>query len=230
MQICPLCNSADNRRGIENPTRPNELHNTGVVSYMYWICNKCGLQYQQDRLPADYYKKDYRKNLPGNCEFVRDANINNEHRRAIEIDKLLVLWGVVPASVLDVGSSTGELLRLLNQKYGCEVQGVEPSDAFREYANQQGTKTVAKIEDGIWDLVTCAHVLEHQERPLEFLAEVKQRVGRYLFIEVPFLMPNFAHTLMFTFESLERMLEKAGFRVLHKDVDQRVRVLCEPGL
>jgi SAM-dependent methyltransferase len=205
------------------------MQNTGIESYVYLVCNKCGLNFREDRLPSDYYRASYRKNLPTNCESVREGNLYNEQRRAIEIDKLLVLWEVVPASVLDVGSSTGELLRYMQQKYGCEVQGVEPSDAFRAYANEHDIKTVAKIEDGSWDLVTCAHVLEHQEQPLEFLAEVKQRIGRFLFIEVPFLIPNYSHALMFTFETLERMLIKAGFRVLFKAVDQRVRVLCAPG-
>jgi SAM-dependent methyltransferase len=229
---CPGCGSVETYFSTECPTRPIEAQNTGLTSFVYLACANCGLVFQKNHLPADYYKADYRRNLPAASEFVTEGNVRGEYKRAVGVDKFLTFWGVVSNTVLDVGSSTGELLRHMQRKYGSWVEGIEVSDAFREYANEEGIKTLASLEEetGVYGLVTVVHVLEHQEKPMEFLAEIEKHVGQYLYIEVPFLQPFLPHALMFTLDSLVGLMERAGFKVLHKEhgEDNNLRVLCAP--
>ena len=231
MNNCPMCKNTDLNFSCECPTREFERVYSGRASVIYLGCKNCGLAFQQDPVPDSYYKADYRKNLPANSETVRDGNVRGELKRAMRVENFL---GEMSAtSCLDVGSSTGELLRYFQKIYGCQVQGIEPSDAFREYTNLQGTPTAERIEEiiDVFYLVTCVHVLEHIAEPMPFLSEIKRRVGRYLYLEVPFLSPNLPHFLLFTLDSLEKMVEMAGFMILHKEHnpgDNCLRILCAP--
>jgi SAM-dependent methyltransferase len=231
---CPACGSADTRFSCEVPVRPFEKEGTGIESITYLWCGDCSLAFHTSPMIDTYYQEAYRRNLPAHCEAVREGNVRGEHKRAAKMDEHLMLWGVVPKTVLDVGSATGELLRYMQQKYSCWVVGVEPSDAFREYANQHDTRTLANITeiDRKFELVTCVHVLEHIADPMPFLASIKEKVERYLYLEVPFLSPKLPHALMFTLDSLVGLMERAGFKVVHKelsDKDNNARVLCAPG-
>lgn len=231
MNNCPMCESTDLYFSCECPTRPFEREGTGIETITYLGCKNCGLAFQIEPVPENYYKNAYRTNLPAHCETVRDGNIRGELKRAMRVEYFLGEMNV--SSCLDIGSSTGELLRYFQKILGCQVQGIEPSDAFREYANFQGTPTAERIEEiiDVFYLVTCVHVLEHIVNPMPFLAEIKKRVGKFLYLEVPFLSPKLPHFLLFTLDSLEKMVEAAGFTILQKEHnpgDNCLRVLCAP--
>lgn len=144
-------------------------------------------------------------------------------------------------SVLDVGCATGTFLARAARR-GWQGNGVEIADWARERVEAElGVPVAASLADlpeGVtYDVVTLHHVLEHIHEPVNFLAdEIRPRVGKRLLIEVP----NFAslgsrvhgpkwrdlrpdqHVLHFTPDTVGRLVEQAGFKVL------RVYTLEEP--
>ena len=137
------------------------------------------------------------------------------------------------STVLDVGCSNGVFLDLFN---GNETWGVEPSDS-REAAKMKGHKILkttfekAELPKNYFDLVIMNHVLEHLDNPAVVLAKACKllKPNAILFVDVPnigglgskilgkhwpYLLPK-EHKHQFTKESLTKLLEENGFKVLH---------------
>ena len=157
---CPLC-------GNSNDIKEHVAYQTGAI---YFIRCVCGMMYQRHYFTSEnlseYYKTDYRSSVPPYEESVSEKNILGEIKSSIRY--MQFVSGVVPKRHLDIGSSTGAFLKLMQHAHECESIGVEPGDIFREYSIDNGTKTVADISEivGKYDLITMAHVLEHITKPL----------------------------------------------------------------
>lgn len=105
--------------------------------------------------------------------------------------------------LLDVGAGKGEFLREAREA-GYEVEGVEPSADFCEFAAHRyglrvhhgvlGLGEAPAIRERSFDVVTLNHVLEHVARPLDLLDLLRhyQRSGGVLFVEVPNVDANLA--------------------------------------
>lgn len=149
-----------------------------------------------------------------------------------------------PGRILDVGSCGGFLLRYFRDK-GWDILGVEPSDQAARWSRQRyGVPVIQKLFEqvdhddlGTFDAIHMAFVLEHVRRPREILARAHEllRPGGCLCVEVPndfnplqeavvrglgkdrwwVTLPD--HLNYFTFESLERTLEAAGFEPVRRD-------------
>ena len=141
-----------------------------------------------------------------------------------------------PQRVLDVGSSTGLFLNEM-QKAGWQALGVEPTPSAARYARdrfgleiQECMLEEADLEAGSFKLITFWDVLEHVFSPRDTLVrshELLQTDG-LLAINIP----NYAspergifgrhwsgydpprHLYVFPHDSLEKMLEGAGFEVM----------------
>ncbi len=139
-----------------------------------------------------------------------------------------------PGRALEVGCSTGILLDLLKKK-GWEVYGAEPSGAAkiakkRGIEVRQQTFEKADIPRNSFDLIIFNHTLEHMEDPLLVLKKaygLLKKNGR-VFIDVPnfnslsavilgknwpYILPD-EHIFHFTHQTLSKLLEKSGFRVV----------------
>ena len=102
--------------------------------------------------------------------------------------------------------------------------GVEPGDAYREYAQSRGATVVSRLEalnGQRFDLVTMAHVLEHLPNPVQYLVDLrKERLapGGNLLIEVPNLYGHqsleLSHAVAFSRGTLTETLFQAGFEVV----------------
>ena len=134
--------------------------------------------------------------------------------------------------VLEIGSSTGYFLEDL-RGYVRSVTGIEPSEAYRDFANTRGIETIASLDDlgaENFDVITIYYVLEHLRDPVGYLAALKSRLnsdGRIL-IEVPnvddvllsrYGIPSFApfywqkvHYYVFSRLTLVDVLSRAGFQ------------------
>ncbi len=124
------------------------------------------------------------------------------YRREIDMaqrSSLSVLASLVPAGarVLDLGTGSGALGRLLRTQRGCSVDGVTISEAEREAARdgydrierldleQPGWE--ARFAPGDYDCIVCADVLEHLREP-ERVLQACQRLLRpdgWLLASVP---------------------------------------------
>ncbi len=91
--------------------------------------------------------------------------------------------------VLEIGSSTGYFLDDLRGGVK-SVTGVEPSDAYRAFAESRGIETVRDIGDlgtRSFDVIALYYVLEHMRDPIDYLHQMQSHLkpGGRLLLEVP---------------------------------------------
>jgi 2-polyprenyl-3-methyl-5-hydroxy-6-metoxy-1,4-benzoquinol methylase len=128
---------------------------------------------------------------------------------------------------LDIGSSTGALLKTFKDKYRCESIGIEPGEKYRKYSNDSGILTYTDIQalqrehPAPFDLLSMMHVLEHLRNPIDDLIDLRKNLlspDAYLLVEVPNLYEHqaleTAHLYAFSPRTLRYVLERAGFRIL----------------
>jgi len=141
--------------------------------------------------------------------------------------------------IVEVGSGFGYLLRSFKDD-GWEVLGVDPWRELPAHTQEvHGIETIpktlddAKLPDASADVVVMLHVIEHLPDPVATLREIHRvlKPGGHMVIETPrydTLMFKLlrhrersvkcdGHTYFFTFDTLRRTYEKAGF----SEVDTR---------
>lgn len=138
------------------------------------------------------------------------------------------------ARVLDVGCGSGEFLALCKAR-GCETLGIDPGQAYVEYAREAygvDARHVAWSEldapDGAFDVINCFHVLEHLPNPTAAVQQFARWLtpdGRLL-LAVPDMRPSakpsferfhFAHVHGFIPETLSAVAAKADLVVVDDD-------------
>lgn len=134
--------------------------------------------------------------------------------------------------MLEVGSSTGFFLDDVGGSVS-SVTGIEPHEAYREYASKRGIETVRLVQDlgdQCFDVITMFYVLEHLRDPVRYLTDLRShlRDGGRLLIEVPnvedvllsrYAIPAFppfywqkAHYHYYSRKTLRDVLARAGYR------------------
>jgi 2-polyprenyl-3-methyl-5-hydroxy-6-metoxy-1,4-benzoquinol methylase len=210
----------------------------------YLICKRCGLVFQSPRLSQEdldaFYASQYRSFVQGSEEPI-EKDLKIQHARAQHL--LDFTNGKVPrvSTCLDIGSSTGILLKKLKEAYHCEVMGIEPGNAYRTFSRKLGVPATESLEaleqewQGTFDLITMAHTLEHFPDPVSILKALIERwlsPQGYLLVEVPNLYGHqtleLAHLTAFTSTTLKRVLQKAGFRILEVRTHGKPRSLLIP--
>jgi hypothetical protein len=119
------------------------------------------------------------------------------------------------------------LLEAFARTYGCQAVGVEPGDAYREYAAGRGLAVYPSLDElqeageGRFDLISLAHVLEHIANPVQYLAGLRQNwlaEQGSLLVEVPNLYCHdsfeVAHLVAYSPHSLAQTLQEAGFEIV----------------
>lgn len=135
--------------------------------------------------------------------------------------------------ILDFGCGGGGMLRSL-MPTNPMVYGVELEDCMRDMLNANGIVCKSDINeytDTEFDVITMFHVIEHLTEPYQILSDIKRKLkhGGQLIIETPNgddaliqlyqceAFKNFTywgcHVFLYTSESLEFLLKKAGFSI-----------------
>lgn len=164
------------------------------------------------------------------------------------VERLVSTYGFAGQSIVDIGCGRGDLLKMLVRRAGGRGFGFDPSypnaaQASREQdldivAEHFGAEQARRIGPA---LICCRHVLEHIDRPIEFLHSLRAAAmaggGRSIFY---FEVPNgthlyrtagvwdvlYEHVSYFCAASLRVALEKSGFRVLNLYADFGDQFLC----
>jgi SAM-dependent methyltransferase len=219
---CPLCGSEKNHL-----FDLREFHGQKVVNR---ICNACGLVFQSPRMDeaetASFYADEYRLLNEGSAGPTA-RNMSVQHARAEALAGFIGPFIYQLSRHLDVGCSTGILLEQFNGIYGCQPVGIEPGEAHRSQAQNDGLTVYASMEDlekaseARFDLVSMSHVLEHLPEPVEYLTRLREsRLAPegLLLLEVPNLYAHdsfeVAHLLAFSEHTLREVLRRSGFTVV----------------
>ena len=125
----------------------------------------------------------------------KDTDINSFH---IELIKENV-YTSQPKSVLDVGCGTGYLLELLDQKLeNCNLLGIDfSSPSYTQDYDRNEVRFISgdikenlkSLESNSFDLVICAHVLEHLSNPQEIIIEMRRICKKRLILICPLEKP-----------------------------------------
>jgi 2-polyprenyl-3-methyl-5-hydroxy-6-metoxy-1,4-benzoquinol methylase len=222
VEYCPLCGNKQHR--FFETLQDNE----NALTYM--LCDNCGLVFQSPRMSddelKDFYQSEYRRLVQEDVG-PTEKDLRVQAGRARNLLKFLHKRLESVQSHLDIGSSAGTLLEVIQKGYNCTSVGVEPGEAYRTFSQERGWEVVGDLDDmddrysKHFDLVTMAHVLEHLPDPLDYLCSLRERwmvPGGHLLIEVPNLYGHTAlelsHLAAYTTMTLRRLLNRAGYRMV----------------
>lgn len=231
--VCPVCGRQD-----FSPVLTAESMDQ-IVSTPFTVvrCNGCGLMMTSPRPTADAIGAFYESGFYEQGEnLVKRSLINPVMKGLHELRLRQVTRRMPGGKILDVGCGKGKFLQVA-ARHGWEAWGIEPSQRSLSYAqDRSGMKIVggrfedADLPDGYFDVVTMWHTLEHFYHPDETLKNVrgKLRDGGLLIIRVPngaswdfslgrakwFHLDVPRHLYHFSPDSLGRLIEQAGFRVI----------------
>jgi len=162
---------------------------------------------------------------------------NESHFKNIFMTRFAIARRYVkkPGKVLDIGASTGVMLDIFKEDKW-ETWGIEPSESAK-VASEKGHKILrtlfenAKLPDNYFDLVIMNHTLEHLDNPVLVLTKIHKILNKdgILLIDVPnagglgskILGDKWPYRLseehksQFTKESLRKVFEETGFKVIY---------------
>jgi len=244
---CAVCGSCDSSPLYEVAYKEGKIKKV--------ICNRCSLVYNQVRLTQEELTQnvysDY-LNYKHKIDSV-EAYKKREHEPSLALQSALSF--IEPhitshSHVLEVGCSYGNLLKLIREKTGAEIQGLEITPLSIKIAREQNQ---VPIFDGFlsafeqthvekkYDMVILRHVLEHLHEVHEELQRMRRilKDGGFLFIEAPNIaVPEHAsferliieHVYDFSPWSVTLILLRNGFKVVRLEVDKRkrIKVLATP--
>ena len=191
LNACPVCEHTEFKEFIA-------LKDWMITKEEFTIvkCSSCGFHFTNP-IPAEsiignYYKsEEYVSHSSSNKGIIN--RVYSIVRNYTLKQKVKLLSNYTKGnSLLDIGAGTGHFLNLA-QAQGYEIQGLEPDEDARSFANQQFNlsleklDTLTSISSDSKDLITMWHVLEHVYHLKRDLSEIVRvlKTGGYLFIAVP---------------------------------------------
>jgi 2-polyprenyl-3-methyl-5-hydroxy-6-metoxy-1,4-benzoquinol methylase len=234
---CPLCGGTESRLFDRREFRKQPVINR--------ICSACGLVFQSPRLAESelegFYENEYRRIYQGE-EGPTTGDLAVQEKRASGLLAFVQAQGLfrpesaekpvlnsagLAARHLDIGCSSGLLLKRFEAALGTRPVGVEPGTAYREHARQQGLTVYASLHDLYeaqerpFDLVSLIHVLEHLPDPAVHLVQLRETIlaaNGILLLEVPNLYAHdsfeVAHLVSYSPHTLSQVVQRAGFEIL----------------
>ncbi len=223
-----------------------------MTAYDVVCCRTCGFIYA-DKIPGQEEFNQYYENM-SKYEFnYRHGLLPEDYAHHFQkiVDFLIPHLINKSRRILDIGCSTGGLLSVLKSAGYTNVFGIDPSSSCVAAAKElyQVSASVHNISNYVpekkFDVVVLCAVLEHLvdfEGSLQkirallnddglFVVEVPdiERFGQ--FVAAPFQQFSVEHINYFSRNSLERMLNKYGFRVCEMKQNQsKLNMVVEPDI
>jgi len=233
--VAPVCRLCGSRESVFVSRTVSDAPDSSVYE-----CSGCGVVYvhpiMTDEEEAAFYAREFeeymaRRSGPGwKSPEAHFQSYGTEAERRLP---LVMPYLRASDAVLEIGSSTGYFLDAV-RPHVASVAGVEPSEAYRQYARSRGIETVETLEqygDRTFDVIAMYYVVEHLRDPIGYAAGLRRHLkpGGRLLIEVPnvrdallslYKLPAFsafywqrAHYHNFSPVTLGGVLTRAGYRV-----------------
>ena len=235
---CVVCGAGNLEIVIEIPSVPthcNVLWNThaeainasrGDIRLVF--CSTCGHVFNavfQPELMS--YTQTYENSLHFSPRFQRYAEAL--------ASRLVEKYNLRKKDIIEIGCGQGDFLTLLCQLGQNRGVGFDPSYISKVKVNALDDhitfiQDFYSMEDAALpaNLITCRHVLEHIQYPVEFLTTIRQIIGHRLDIVTFFEVPNalftlrdlaiwdiiYEHCSYFSLNSLEQLFTRCGFKVI----------------
>jgi 2-polyprenyl-3-methyl-5-hydroxy-6-metoxy-1,4-benzoquinol methylase len=198
------------------------------------ICKKCGLVYQNPRPTAETLQLEYTSsNYHARYKGVKSPNSTRAKTEYYHcnyyVDFLSKYCDLSNCgTVLDVGCSTGGLLRRMTE-LGWKALGIEPSHNYAEFAKTvygleviEGLLENTELPHSTFDVIITTHLLEHLYNPLDSLRQLHSSLkdNGLLLISTPNVLKpsgwyydlfHDVHLFLFSPNTLRMMLSIAGF-------------------
>ncbi|MFN8413199.1 MAG: class I SAM-dependent methyltransferase [Anaerolineales bacterium] len=230
--VCRICGSVDSKL--------IGSHVSDAPESSEYQCQQCGIVYlypiMSEKEEADFYRAEFEKYMAGRSGAGWKSP--QAHFRSYQPEGERRLPLVRPFlkqndDVLEIGSSTAYFLDDLRGYVG-SVTGVEPSEAYREYANGLGLQTyesLGELTGRSFDVIFLYYVLEHLRDPIGYMSSLASwlKPGGRILLEVPnvddvllgpYTIPAFApfywqkaHYYNFSHRTLSDVLTRAGYTV-----------------
>lgn len=204
---CLICNSTNIKKyTAKSSDFITERVFEGKVKFVHLLyCKDCGFSYftyrfndnEVKKLYVGYRNSNYQKqrqhheswytkninDLIGKNKkeiISRNENFTKILKENLDIAKI--------NSILDFGGDEGQFIPKIFKninKYVYDISNVKTLD------NITPLKTQTELKNHNYDLVMCAHVLEHVVNPIETINDIKSimKKGTYLYIELPYDSP-----------------------------------------
>lgn len=179
---CRIC--SENKFSVLLP----DLLTKSGKSYSLQRCNSCSFVTIHPIPPAEILEEYYSNH------YWSDNKVQKSHSLALlfklrmrSLIKEIRFLGPEKSRILDWGAGDGALINLLQQNgfdcWGIDLYSNQPSD---ERLASSSIEDIT-IPDEFFDIITCFHVLEHLENPVESIKKAFRlmKKGGLLILEVP---------------------------------------------
>ena len=151
--------------------------------------------------------------------------------------RLIRRYQLLDKDIIEIGCGQGNFLALLQRLGNNRVLGFDPGYTPEKGATEATGPSVRIIPEAYSqkharhpaDFICCRHVLEHIDRPIDFLRGIRSSIGSRCQTVVYFEVPNalytikdmgvwdilYEHCSYFTTESLSNVFIRAGFAPIH---------------
>src|SRR3989339_1294779 len=221
------------------------------------VCDNCGLIFLNPRFTDEEYKEWYAsvfQNKRRGMESVKQAVIGikqkNKYKQKQKELKYFLGYVNKDSKCLEIGAGWGVLAKAVKDKFGCEVDVVEPSELAARVAREHFKLNVfngdfesfinEKKDGAKYDFIYSYHVFEHITEPGAFLEKIKgvlSPAGVLLLALPDTLKPDrpeeeyfhIDHCFYYTPRTIELMLNRHGFEI--KKIwrcKNDMKIVCSP--
>jgi len=218
--VCPACGKPETSSDFCNP-----------VGFSFGICAHDGTVYMNPAPSLDTLSRLYNHQSYSTYWSVGHSADPADYARA---NKAIASAG--RPTLLDVGCSTGEFLKLAQQRFECH--GVEINAETAAVGRSNGfqivTGTLADVPGSErFDVITMLQVIEHLVAPIDSMRDIHRllRPGGILYLNTPCVdsasfalfrqrhmhVSSFGHVSLFTKSGLNSLANRCGFSIIAHD-------------